>query len=331
LYEIPNNNTPEKTVAFIDKYVKGDVLMLHLRLLLIGLYSKAFYKYLPLPGTKDPFYPTVFLPPIFLTCYTKNVKILVTNDDGIKAESLWTLVSELHDIAEVIVIAPDSERSAIGTAVSLFKPMHLKEFNPPVKGVTAYMTDGTPSDCVILGHGKLEPDINMVVSGINPGPNYGEDVFISGTVGAAMQGYTRGLPALSISSSSFQFSKVGMETGARVAAALVRRFAAEDFPRLFLNMNVPDLPFGKIRAVKITRLARSSHINTVAEEIQGTIKQYRLVRERIAGSDAEGTDIHAVLEGCISLTPLYTSLFDKPSQYLLKKLTSGLLTDIKKV
>jgi 5'-nucleotidase len=259
------------------------------------------------------------------------MKILVTNDDGIKAESLWALVKELHKVAEVTVIAPDSERSAIGTAVSLFRPMRIESVKSSIAGVTAYATDGTPSDCVILGHGKVVPDVNIVVSGINPGPNYGEDVFISGTVGAAMQGYTRGLPALAVSSASFKFSQASMEAGAKTAAALVKRMAAEDFPRLFLNLNIPDMGLDKINSIELTRLARSSHINLVTEETVGDGKQYRLVRERLAGSDSEGTDIEAVVQGKISLTPLYTSLFDKPPQRLLKKLVAGLLTEAKKI
>ena len=259
------------------------------------------------------------------------MKILVTNDDGINAESLWVLVAALRKVARVTVIAPDAERSAIGTAVSLFRPLHIQDFAAPYPDVKAYAADGTPSDCVILGHGRLAPDVDIVVAGINPGPNYGEDVFISGTVGAAMQGYTRGLPALSISSAAFKFSRPGVEAGARVAAALVAKMAAEGFPRIFLNMNVPDLPLDKIGSIELTRLARSSHINMVTEDNEGALKQYRLVRERLVGTDAEGTDIQAVLRGNISLTPLYTSLFDKPPQRLLKKLTASLLTDAKKV
>jgi 5'-nucleotidase len=259
------------------------------------------------------------------------MKILITNDDGIKAEGLWALVGELQKIAEVTVVAPDYERSAIGTAVSLFRPLHVEKFTPLIEGVMAYMTDGTPSDCVILGHGKLIKNLDMVVSGINPGPNYGEDVFISGTVGAAMQGYTRGLPALSISSSAFKFSQPSMDAGARVAAVLLRRMAAENFPWIFLNMNVPDLPLDRIKNIELTRLARSSHINTVTEETLDSAKQYRLIRERLAGSDSEGTDIQAVIQGNISLTPLYTSLFDKPPQRVLKKLTASLLNDAKKL
>jgi 5'-nucleotidase len=258
------------------------------------------------------------------------MKILVTNDDGIKAESLWVLVRELKNIADVIVVAPDGERSAIGTAVSLFRPLRVQQFNAPVEGVAAYTTDGTPSDCVILGHGKIVPDVNMIVSGINPGPNYGEDVFISGTVGAAMQGYTRGLPALSVSSSSFSAAKDSLDVGARVAAVLVQRLVAEDLPRLFLNINVPDLPLDKVTAVKLTRLARSSHINTVTEDNEGTVKQYRMIRERLVGEEAEGTDIQAVMHGNISITALYTSLLDKPPQRLLKKLCADLINELKK-
>ena len=259
------------------------------------------------------------------------MKILVTNDDGIQAESLWVLAGELKKITDVVVIAPDSERSAIGTAVSLFRAMHVKEYDAPVHGVTAFAVDGTPSDCVILGHGKLAPDVNIVVSGINPGPNYGEDVFISGTVGAAMQGYTRGLPALAVSNAAFKFSKEGMEAGAKIAAALVKRLAAEDFPRVFLNMNLPDLSLDKITGIELTHLARSSHINLVNEHTSGSETEYRLVRERLAGSDSEGTDIEAVVKGKISITPLYTSLYDKPPQRLLRKIVASLLTEAKKL
>ncbi len=258
------------------------------------------------------------------------MKILVTNDDGVHADGLWTLVRELKKIGDVAVVAPDGERSAIGTAVSLFRPLHVQEYASPFPDVPTFQVDGTPSDCIILGHGKLVPEVNVVVCGINPGPNYGEDVFISGTVGAAMQGYTRGLSALSVSSSSFKFSQPSVDAGARVAAALVQRIAVEDFPRIFFNLNVPDLPLGEIAALKLTRLARSSHINTVTEETEGSVKRYRLVRERLVGTDAEGTDIQAVLRGHISLTPLYTSLLDKPSQRLLKKLTADLLNELKK-
>jgi 5'-nucleotidase len=255
------------------------------------------------------------------------MKILVTNDDGIKAESLWALVRELKKVTYVTVVAPDRERSAIGTAVTLFQPLHVQETDSPVQGVTAYAVDGSPSDCVILALGKLIDSVDMVVSGINPNLNLGEDVYISGTVGAAMQGYFRGLPALAISAPPG--SQAGQNAAAWTAAVLVDKMNATGLNRIFLNINAPDLPLKEIHGVKITRLARSSHINTVEEDNRGTKKQYQLVRERLAEAGSDGTDIQAIIQGNISLTPLYTSLLDKPPQHLLKKLCADLLNELK--
>src|SRR4030042_5210549 len=127
------------------------------------------------------------------------MQILVTNDDGIHADGLWARERELKKIGRVTVVAPDGERSAIGTAVTLFEPLHAIEVCTPEDGVTAYAIDGSPSDCVILALGKLIGEkVDMVVSGINPSLNLGEDVYISGTVGASMHGYFRGLPALAV-------------------------------------------------------------------------------------------------------------------------------------
>lgn len=257
------------------------------------------------------------------------MKILVTNDDGIQAEGLWTLVRELKKIAKVTVAAPDGERSAIGTAVTLFQPLHASVVCAPEDGVTAYAIDGSPSDCVILALGKLISDnVDMVVSGINPNLNLGEDVYISGTVGAAMQGYFRGLPALAVSAPPG--SQIGLKIAARLAAALAQKIAENNPAKILLNINVPDLPLEEIHGVKITRLARSSHINSVTEENQDKYKQYRLVRERVAESGSDGTDIQAIVQGNISITPLYTSLLDKPPLQLLKKLRTELASEFKK-
>lgn len=257
------------------------------------------------------------------------MKILVTNDDGIHADGLWVLVRELKKIGSVTVVAPEGERSAIGTAVTLFEPLHASEVRAPEDGVTAYAIDGSPSDCVILALGKLITDkVDMVVSGINPSLNLGEDVYISGTVGAAMQGYFRGLPALAVSAAPE--STTGLKVAARATASLVEKMAAHNPARIFMNMNVPDLPLEEIRGVKITRLARSSHINSVAEENGEQRKQYRLVRERVAESGSDGTDIQAIVQGYISITALYTSLLDKPPQRLLKKLSTELTHELKK-
>jgi 5'-nucleotidase len=258
------------------------------------------------------------------------MKILVTNDDGVKADSLWALVVALNKVAKVTVIAPDRERSAIGTAVTLFEGLHVQEIGSPVADVTAYAVDGTPSDCVILGLGKLIQDgADMVVSGINPNLNLGEDVYISGTVGAAMQGYFRNLPALAVSAPPD--SRVGLATAAWAAATIVKIMAAGKPTRIFVNINTPDLPMQEVRGIKITRLARASHINSVVEYEREEGKVYRLVRERLDKDGHDGTDIEAVLQGYISLTPLYNNLLDKPPHSLLKKLAVELQNELKKV
>ncbi|MGD0795788.1 MAG: 5'/3'-nucleotidase SurE [Dehalococcoidales bacterium] len=250
------------------------------------------------------------------------MKILVTNDDGVHAEGLWALVSELAKSAQVTVVAPDGERSAIGTAVTLFQPLHAVETQSPVAAVRTWAVDGSPSDCVILGLGKLIQDkVDMVVSGINPNLNLGEDVHISGTVGAALQGYFRGLPALAISAPPE--SRTGLESAARVAALLAARMAGPTPHKIFLNVNVPDGPLSGVAGVKITRLARSSHINTVEEGDDGQRKQYRLVRARLTNT-GDNTDIQAIEQGYISMTALYTSFLDKPPQRLLYRLCSEL-------
>jgi 5'-nucleotidase len=253
------------------------------------------------------------------------MKILVTNDDGVQADGLWTLVRELTKIAQVAVVAPDGERSAIGTAVTLFQPLHAVEAKSPVAEVKAYAVDGTPADCVILGLGKLiEDKVDMVVSGINPNLNLGEDVHISGTVGAALQGYFRGLPAIAVSAPPE--SRRGLESAARLAAMLAARMAGQ---KVFINFNVPDRPLSGVAGVKITRLARSSHINTVEEGNDGRRKQYQLVRERLTNT-GENTDIQAIEQGYASITALYSSLLDKPPQRLLHRLCHELNHELEK-
>jgi 5'-nucleotidase len=256
------------------------------------------------------------------------MQILVTNDDGINSDGLWALVRELREIARITVVVPDSERSAIGTALSLFQPLQVKEVAPIVSGVTAYTVDGTPADCVVLALGKLVRDrVDIVVSGINLGPNVGEDVYISGTVGGALQGYFRGSCAMAVSAP--RNSKSGLETAARATAVLAGHItAASPAVRVFLNVNVPDLPPDRIAGAKITRLARTSHINTVEEDDHDRQRHYHLIRQQVDEAAERGTDIHARDHGYISITPLFTSLYERPPQPLLKRLCADFYQEL---
>ena len=241
------------------------------------------------------------------------MKILVTNDDGISARGLWTLVAELKSIAQVVVAAPDRERSAIGTAVTLHQPLRVTKVQPIVPEVETYSVEGTPADSVILALSKLIKDrVDLVVSGINHGPNLGDDVLISGTVGAALQGYLRDFPALALSIDSVD--SLHLDSAAKLAALLAQKIEAVTPARnIFLNVNLPDLPLAKIKGIKITHLASKTHIDTAEEEHDEKGVYYRLVRRKLNKDNHRRTDIWAIEQGIISITALHANLSRKPS------------------
>jgi len=257
------------------------------------------------------------------------MNILVTNDDGINSEGLWKLVRELKEIAKVTVVTPEIERSAIGTAISLLQSVKVQKIKSAVDGVTAYTVDGTPSDCVILALGKLIPEpVDLVISGINDGINQGEDVYISGTVGGALQGYFRGSSAVAISAPRHCHN--GMVTAATATARLAELIiTARLSSRIFLNVNVPDLSHDEIAGVKITRLARTSHINTVHDDSRERRDYYDLVRTAVNEAGIKGTDMYAKEHGYISITPLFTNLFERPPRNFLKTVCENLFQAIK--
>ena len=257
------------------------------------------------------------------------MKILVTNDDGVFTDGLQALVKELKKIAHVVVVAPDREQSAIGTAVTLHQPLRVHRVRPVVPEVDTYSVEGTPSDCVILALSTLiEDKIGMVVSGINQGANLGDDVFISGTVAAALQGYFRGLHALAIS-----VEAVGsryLDTAAGLATLLVKWLNSGAMTdNVFLNVNLPDLPLAEIRGVKFTRLASQTHIDTAREGNDGKRKYYWLVRHRADKSTESQTDMWAIGQGYVSITPLHAHLFNRPAPAIPGNLSSDLLQGLR--
>jgi len=258
------------------------------------------------------------------------MKILVTNDDGIFAQGLWILAKELSNIAQVVVVAPDREQSAIGTAVTLRQPLRVQKVKPPVSGIETYTVEGTPADSVILALGKLtKGKTDLVISGINQGPNLGDDVLISGTVGAALQGYLRGLPALAISVATAESPY--LDNAAKLAALLAKKISSNTLPpNIFLNINLPGLPLAEISGVKITQLASKTSTDTVEEGNDGKRAYYWLVRRKIDRNTNEGTDIWAIEQGNISITLLHTNLPNKPSPPIPGSLFSDLFQELQK-
>jgi len=259
------------------------------------------------------------------------MKVLVTNDDGIFAEGLWALVSELKKIAEVIVVAPEREQSGIGTAITLKKPLRVQEVKPAVPEVKAYSVDATPADSVIIALEKLvKKRVDLVISGINPGPNLGHDVFVSGTVGAALQGYLRGYSSLAISVYR-KPSQQYLARAAKVATLLSEKIYASILPsNILLNVYIPELPLAEIKGMKITRLADVGHVEPVEKGSDGKLHFHYLIPQELGYNNDEHTDVGAVKQGNISITTLH-NYFDNKSAYIITdSFCAEILEELKK-
>jgi 5'-nucleotidase len=257
------------------------------------------------------------------------MEILITNDDGIFAPGLWRLVRELKEFATITVVAPDREQSGSGTAVTLRQPLRVQKVKPLVPEVEAYSVEGTPIDSVILALGKLlKNKVDLVVSGINSGPNLGDDVLISGTVGAALMGYLHGFSALAISIASLDSQY--LDNAASLAAQLAKWTSGRSLENnILLNINLPSLPLEKIKGIRITKLASKSHIDTVEEGHDGRKAYYWLVRQKLNRNVAKNTDIWAIEQGYIAITPLHAELLNQPAPPLTESLCADLLEGLR--
>ena len=246
------------------------------------------------------------------------MKILLTNDDGIEAPGLWAAVGALRRVGPVSVVAPHQERSGVGSALTLRTPIKAGEF--PVDGrlqdddpacfpVNAFAVEGTPADCSILALEKLVGKVDLVVSGINAGSNVGWDVIVSGTVGAALQGYFRGYPTIAISVGGVRSPL--FEGSARLLELIANRLRESPVEgNMLLNINVPNVTVDRIAGLQVTTLGGRSYGESVREEGFGESRQYKIDRNvPISGGDRqEGTDIWALKNNYISVTPLQVTL-----------------------
>jgi 5'-nucleotidase len=258
------------------------------------------------------------------------LRILVTNDDGITARGLWALVRELRRVAEVVVVAPDRDQSGIGTAVTLHHPVRVSPVPPEATRVESYAVEGTPADTVILALKTILKDkkVDMVFSGINEGSNMGNDVLISGTVSAALQGYFYGLPSIAISVGAIK--KVRFDVAARLGVLIAQRVAAGDMPPKFLlNINLPNLPLNKITGLEITRLGERSYMDNIKAGHDGKRKYYWIVRGKPDWIEVKGTDIWALGQNKISITPLHSDLSSQDQLKPLGKTITALFQGLK--
>jgi len=232
------------------------------------------------------------------------MRILLTNDDGIGAPGLWAVAAELAKVGDLVVAAPGEERSGAGTSISLRKPIWVQEVAPQVDGVKAFSVSGTPADSAILAISCLFPgEFDLVVSGINRGSNLGHDVYVSGTVGAAMQGFLHNIPSLAVS--MYAYVDIDYKTAARMAGLIAKKVGegALDGP-VFLNVNVPNLTPDRIIGVEVTRISRKNYCDRIEKDYDASGEYFLITRNDELEDALPGTDLWAVENGRVSVTPL---------------------------
>lgn len=245
------------------------------------------------------------------------MKILVSNDDGYLAPGIVALAKALSAIAEVVVVAPDSNRSGSSNSLTLDRPLSVYRAENGF-----YFVNGTPSDCVHIAlTGVLDFRPDLVVSGINQGQNMGDDTLYSGTVAAATEGFLFGIPAIAFSQVHHGWAH--LDSAARVACEFVERRLAQlqalEAPWL-LNVNIPNLPYHDLGPLTPTRLGKRHQSEPVIRAADPHGREIFWIGPAGAARDAgEGTDFHAVSQGYVSVTPLQIDLTHSRQLEALKK------------
>ncbi len=248
------------------------------------------------------------------------MKVLITNDDGIQATGLNHMRRALLELPgiELAVIAPDSNRSATARSITTRKPLWVEEVDFD-DGTRGFATDGTPVDCVrFAALGLLEFEPELIVSGINHGSNLGDDITYSGTVAAAIEGIVLGLPAIAVSQQSLAREmdfRLGRQFEFEPAAAFTARVVEEieDVPLpagTLLNVNFPG---GEIGGVEVARLGKRIYRDElVLQDQESRRRQYRIYGDAPDYERQEGTDLAAVADGKVAVTPIHFDLTDVP-------------------
>lgn len=232
------------------------------------------------------------------------MRILLSNDDGYFAPGLAALASALEGLGEIVVVAPEQNRSGASNSLTLDRPLMLKQ---AASGF--YFVNGTPTDCVHLAvTGMLDALPDIIVSGVNNGANMGDDTIYSGTVAAATEGYLLGIPSIAISLTSFEgrnFASAG-----QVARKLVERYIDNPVDQpVLLNVNVPDIPYSELKGIEVTRLGRRHKAEPVVKMVSPRNETMYWIGAAGAAADAgPGTDFNSVERGFVSVTPLQVDL-----------------------
>ena len=238
------------------------------------------------------------------------MKILITNDDGIESNGIKILAEELSKLWEVIIVAPISEKSAVGHSITLYKPLRLSEVNI-LEGVTAYSVTGSPADCVKIGLDVVTKyDVDFVISGINNRLNLGIDILYSGTVSGALEGAIQGFKSIAVSVNAYENEH--FLTAAKVTVDLIKKLKDLEIPEFTaFNLNVPSLSYDKIKGIELTRQSKRKFKDyfIIRKDPKG-IPYYWVDGEPIEDDEAPDADYKPLKNGYASLTPIKAFLTD---------------------
>ena len=248
----------------------------------------------------------------------------MTNDDGIRAPGIRALWDKLKEIAEIVVAAPAQQQSATGHSITVYHPIWVNEQRFDDPRISGWRIGGTPADSVKIALDTLMTDKpDLVVSGINQGPNLGTDVLYSGTVSAAVEGAMHGIPAIAVSLVSYD--SPDFSAAADFCCSLVEQFKAGKLPTFsLLNVNVPPGPAEQIRGVSVTRLGNIEYENAFEKRTDPHGRTYYwMAGTPVQGHNAADTDVAAIEQGRISVTPIHFDLTDYTLLDELRRWNSG--------
>ncbi len=237
------------------------------------------------------------------------MKILISNDDGVMAEGIKALTTELSKEHDVYVVAPDRERSAAGHSLTLHTPIRVEELESKFGAKRIWITSGTPGDCVKIGINAIlgedeKPD--LIISGINHGPNLGSDILYSGTVSCAMEGAMMGYPSIAISLASMSSEPELFQNVAKFMAKFLHKIKDFNFPpKTILNINVPGIMPEDLAGIAITRLGGKMFTDEYDKRIDPRGKVYYwMAGELIKHCENDDSDLNALRWNKVSVTPI---------------------------
>ncbi len=248
------------------------------------------------------------------------MRILISNDDGIQADGITALRLAMEQLGEVTIVAPDRPKSATGHGITVHKPLRVDEVSFPGSATKGFAVNGTPSDCVKIALQALLPEQpDIVISGINFGPNLGTDVLYSGTVSAALEGVINDVPSIAISLASYETEDYSQ--AAEFAKIIVRAVVREGLPaETLLNVNVPLAIGDSITGATITKLGKRRYQNIFEKRLDPRGKVYYWMGGEVLDLNVEpDTDIAAIKRNEISVTPIFFNVTHYPLIDFLKK------------